>query len=149
MKNVNKLIVLSVILLLTFNACEDIPPSSDSKGIPSNRGYEVSEGLFVEYYKISGGGVHASDTYAVYLTDTISFCKFLGYMGDSDDILVFPFANGRQVLVSQVSVEMDFGITALLLSKIKGKNLDTRSYYTVRNTNIYEIEALKEEGKWE
>ncbi len=122
----NKLIFLLNVLLLTLNACDAPPDYSKDKPIG---GYAITEGLFVESYRTYAGGVYGGDTHTVYLTDKASFRKYLGYRDDHEHISVFPLHIKSHVLVCKIARPLNS--------------------YRVVKTEIYEIAALKEEGKWE
>jgi hypothetical protein len=86
----------------------------------------ITDNLFLEVYQTSQGGVFASDTFSKYLTDSVSFRKYIGYQCDNERI--------------QVSI-LDSNL--VLVCKIDFYTTDTLEM------NIYSISQLKKGKKWE
>lgn len=86
----------------------------------------LTEGLFLEIYKVSGGGVFASDTYSHYLTDSLTFRKFIGCEFDDERILL-PTMNKDTIIICKV----DFYTSDTL------------------EIQVYNLPLLKKEGKFE
>ncbi len=122
----NKLIFLLNVLLLTFNACTD-KYSKDKL----NYVHDLGDSLYVEGYHIYGGGVYGGDVYTEYLTDSISFRKYIGDTEDHESIHTYQYCKGW-----------------IIVFKTSENTLSSNQYRLVE-TNIYDIKKLKEEGKWE
>jgi hypothetical protein len=87
---------------------------------------EITSNLFYETYFTSGGGVFATDTYSEYLTDSVTFRKYVGYECDDE-----------QILVSMLDSNL------VLVYKIEIHTKDTL------NMQVYSIAQLKKGRKWE
>jgi hypothetical protein len=88
---------------------------------------KITDGLFLEVYQTSEGGVFASDTFSKYLTDSVSFRKYIGYQLDDERI--------------QVSMlDSNFVLVCLI---------DWHNAEDTIKMDIYSINQLKKKGKWE
>ena len=87
---------------------------------------EVSKNLYLEMYCTSQGGVFASDTFSKYLTDSVSFRKYVGYELD-DEVIKASILNSNLVFIYKI----DFHTTDTL------------------EMSVYSISQLKKGGKWE
>jgi len=61
--------------LIVFCACsENINYSKDNHFTT----HTIKKGLYLEFYQTYAGGVYGGDVYTVYLTDSVSFRKYVG-----------------------------------------------------------------------
>jgi hypothetical protein len=88
--------------------------------------HKLINNLFRETYQTSSGGVFASDTYSDYLTDSISFRKYVGYQHDDEQIR-FSMLDDNLILVYKIEIHTK----------------DTLEM------DVYSISQLKKEGKFE
>lgn len=51
---------------------------------------EISLGIYEEVFLLSSGGVLANDSYSCYLTDSLSFRKFVGKFDNKEKYLIKP-----------------------------------------------------------
>ena len=91
--------------------------------------FQLSEHLFREAYLITAGGVLASDTYSAYLTDSVSFRKYIGTIYSDHEQLYTELLDSNHILV------------------YRGSRRDRSD--TIGNKKIYELSELKNAGKFE
>ena len=114
-----KIIIVSIAFMIT--SCT----SQYSKKDHVNT-IKIVDGLYLEIFKTSGGGVFASDTYSNYLTDSLHFRKFIGVEHDNDQIR-FSILNNKKICIYRV----------------ERQNNDTLE------TKVYNVSELKEECTFE
>ncbi len=109
-------------------SCENVDYSKDdyvSTFKPIN-GLNLKDNLFIERYRIYAGGVLGGDVETVYVTDSLSFRKYLGKQFDDE-------------MIDVVAIRYQ----SILVYKF---NLHTNK---LLNAKIYDIDELKKEGKFE
>ncbi len=104
--------------------------SCDSKFSKSNHlnTLKIDNHLFFEIYKITSGGVLASDTYSYYLTDSVTFRKYVGTIYYDDEHLYFKPLDSNHVLIY----------------KAKRKNMNE-----VIEEKVYVLSELQKEKKFD
>ena len=119
MKN-TLLFILTSIILISCN-----PARKYAKDTPVGS-KKIKEGLYRETYCTHGGGVYASNVYSCYLTDSISFRKYLGTEDDYELIYISPL-NDSIIFVRKFEIDTDMDI----------------------ETMEYNLHILKREGKFD
>lgn len=122
------LIAISVIILIFIVICLFRDGTNYSKDTPIGAA-KITTGLYREVYRIYGGGVYGGDVYTVYLTDSLSFRKYLGKMFDHEQIIAKSINQG-QVTVIKI-------------------DLDKEPPSNVIDSTVYSLSDLKKESKWE
>ena len=89
---------------------------------------EFAKGIYKETYRIYSGGVYGGDVRAAYLTDSVTFRKYLGKYFDHEQIRV-TMLNDEIVMIYKVNID--------------GATIDTIK------KEFYNISSLKQEGKFE
>lgn len=105
-----------------FFACNNINYSKEEH----LRTSKLNDNLFVETYLVYSGGVIGGAVETKYLTDSISFRKYLGKKMDYQEIFISVMDKYR-VLVYKINIED----------------------YKVLDAEIYDIDDLKEKGIFE
>jgi len=89
---------------------------------------EFAKGLYKKTYRIYSGGVYGGDVHTAYLTDSVTFRKYLGKYFDYEQIRI-AMSNNETVMVYKVNIE--------------GATIDTIK------KEFYNVSSLKQEGKFE
>ena len=92
----------------------------------------VGDELYMEIYTVYSGGVFASDVITFYLTDSISFRKYVGTKGYDDQGVTPKLIDNNNVIITRSGPRL-FGF---------GKDV-------VLEEKTYNIPTLKKEGKFE
>ena len=116
--------IAAIISFLTIRSCYAKYSKKEHVGT-----LQLSEQIFLETYLITAGGVLASDTYSSYLTDSISFRKYIGTIYSDHEHLYTELLNSNHVLV------------------YRGSRRDRGD--TIGNKKIYELSRLRKAGKFE
>ncbi len=90
---------------------------------------KISSGLYKEVFCINTGGVMASGSYSYYLTDSVSFRKYLGTSYSDEEIIHCEMFDSGRIMVFRVS--------------FRGNEKDTIS------KEFYQLSELKSEGKYD
>jgi hypothetical protein len=113
-----------------------LPSLSHSKANPvgiycliTNKQNSCNPGLFLEYYKIMGGGYMTTDVNAVYLTDRKSFRKYLFDLDEEGDSINIS-CNGGKIAITKTT------------------NIGDPTTDTVRR-NVFDLMQLRQEGRFE
>ncbi len=118
MKNVCLLFLFCLILF----SCDNINYSKDNH----IKTFKLDDNLYKERYNIYSGGAIGGDVCSVYLTDSISFRKYLGKEFDNEQINVF-LINSKAVLIYKIDLHT----------------------YELLESSTYKISELQQEGKFE
>jgi len=113
---------LFYLLFLSLFSCQDVNYSKENH----LRTIRIDENLYVETYNVYNGGVPGGAVETSYLTDSVTFRKYLGKAMDYELIYTFLFQQ-KMALVVKINTDS----------------------YKVKETTIYDISELKEEGKFE
>jgi hypothetical protein len=87
---------------------------------------KIENGLYLEIYRVYGGGVYGGDVRTVYLTDSTNFRRYIGKQFD-DELVRCSMIDNDMVLIYK---------------------LDWHTENSLEN-KMYRISQLKKEGKWE
>jgi hypothetical protein len=116
--------IFPFIFLFLTSCNESINYSKDNH----NTTMEFAKGLYKETYRTYSGGVYGGDVHTAYLTDSLTFRKYLGKNFDHEQIRV-AMTDDETVMVYKVNIE--------------GATIDTIK------KEFYNISSLKQEGKFE
>lgn len=58
----------------------------------------LKNGLYLECYEMTKGGVFSGNTYGYYLTDSDHYSQFIGFVGD-DEVVDYRFENDSSVII--------------------------------------------------
>lgn len=97
----------------------------------------LSNGIYVEEYRCFCGGATTTDVFYVYLTDSISFRKYVGINDFPYETIIIESRNDSIVDVYQ---EKDIGITE---HKYKTKLIKSYNINTLKKKNIFDKPCKK------
>ncbi len=78
---------LFIFSFVLFFACNSVNRYDKTDFIGTKK---IEDNLYLETYCTYRGGVYGGDTHTCYLTDSISFRKYLGYYFDHEQVEAFP-----------------------------------------------------------
>jgi hypothetical protein len=125
----SKIFIVTIILFLVFLVYFLFRDNTYSKDEPMSSKEIAKSGIYREVYRVYGGGVYGGDVRTVYLTDSLTFRKYVGKMFDHEQI-VMKCINRNQIAVLKL-------------------DLDKEPPRNVIDSTVYSLSDLKKESKWE
>lgn len=125
MKRRTVIILTFVVLIFSLSELSCYSKYSKKKHIGT---IKIGEHLYNEVFKVYSGGALASDSYSNYLTDSVSFRKYIGTVYYDDEELYCKTLDSNRILVYRLNI---------------------RNKSDTLEKEVYIISELKKKGKFD